>query len=1081
MFDLPIDSLFNPVLLFWISFFYLVILFHSYGIAKIWNRINGVELLFLSAVVGYIFYIATIYLIFPLIGLINGLIGLFPKTIIASLSLFQINYTDLGQLFVYLFVTILVPLFSYFIIISSIYLVIKLIQYCLDPNNVIFPNYRRFVVLKKIKLSNTIVLDIPYFFFLISVICLLLGGLINTTQNILFSWDIWSQINNFLQGVVFIGCVVGCFLFLMDVKKYGLNICKFAFYVYNNVFEHMYRNQNVKPEETDSYKLTKLGIFIQNHLGALIIFCIFWMLLLALTQYHQGTISFIELLVWIILFIVSVIIASLPPEWIKKLNRKIQCASTNLSIPSNPPKNSTEQKIDFGMIDAPLDDPDDDQFLRENFTEGITNLIKNRNDPSSLVIGIYGEWGEGKSSVLNFIKKDLEKNPDVVCVKFNPWRYNDEMQLLRNFFFTLADALETSLSTSSEKIGEFIGKYATILSPVTLKIGDIAEVSPGGVLTNAGKIFSSVELEDLKERIEKILDVEQKKVVIFIDDIDRLDRQEIQILLKIVKLSADFRHTFYILAFDEEMVASALSEKYGSGAYTTENNENGKRFLEKIIQIPLPLPKINDNVLLSMCFKGIENLLKNEKIQLSDEELQQFVYQFNLGFITHLKTPRLVKRYLNTLSFSLPLLKNAISIPDLLLIEAIHVFRPSCFLKIREYPEVFLGSEFNTLSNPEEVKKRYLSIWDSVFKEEIEFEKGNLKKVLSHIFPRTRTLYENMNYGRDWDLSWDKEKKLASKRHLDRYFAYAFPKGDVSEIEIKQVIAIFGKLDEPQKFEILQKFTADVQSADLFILELRKNIGDLNPDYISDFILSLSKNSFLFPKIDIGFKLSPYSQLAAFLHERIDAIPETSQKMSLLKSICSSAEPPSFGFNILRNVEQKIKAEPNPNMSGLQEVDLNALSNIILERVQTISLDSLISSNDMPITFYYWSKYGSKKDIESYLSESFVSKPDSVIRFLKCYVSKAFNADGPVRGSLMRDPYNAIAKFCDPSIIYTALERLFGDLSNAEYREDDDIIDEERQIAIQFSYMYHHKEQKTDELIPTESNQTSNEKAEKDN
>ena len=767
----------------------------------------------------------------------------------------------------------------------------------------------------------------------------------------------------------------------------------------------------------------------------------------------------------------------LPQKWVIRFKENVQKKIGKKSVETPPSENGIKNSLNYEFSDGPLKDLNDDQFCRKNFIKSISNMIKNREDPSSVVIGIYGEWGEGKTSTLNFIENDLKTNSTIVCVKFNPWRYNDETQLLRNFFFTLAENLEISLISDREKIGELIGKYATILSPVTFKISDIAEVSPGGVLTNAGKLFSSVELEDLKERIEKILDVTHKKVVIFIDDLDRLDREEIQILLKIVKLSADFRHTFYILAFDEEMVASALSEKYGSGVNATENNENGKRFLEKIIQIPLPLPKINNHVLLNMCFNGVDHLLKNEKIQISDEKVQQFVYQFNLGFFSYLKTPRLVKRYLNTLSLSLPLLKNAINIPDLLLIEAIHVFKPASFLKIREHPEVFLGSEFNTLQNPEDVKKRYLLIWDSVFKNETEFEKENLKRVLSYLFPRTRTLYENMNFGHEWDLLWDKEKKIASKRHLNRYFAYAFPEGDISEEDVKHFLATFGDLSEAQISETIQTFTVDVQSADLFILELRKNIRTLNPDHIGAFVLSMAKKSYLFPKLDIGFKLSPYSQLAAFLHELISEIPETSQKMLLLNSIFSSAEPPSFGFNIIRNFKLKIKAEPSPDGSSPQEIDLNALSNILIERVRKITLDSLISSEDMPLTFYYWSRYGSKEDVESYLSREFASKPDSVIRFLKCYVSKASTIEGPVRGNLMRDSYNAIAKFCDPLIIYNALERLFGDLSNAEYGEDNDIIEEGRHIANQFSYLYHHKEQKTDELTPIKFNQTSNEKA----
>ena len=91
------------------------------------------------------------------------------------------------------------------------------------------------------------------------------------------------------------------------------------------------------------------------------------------------------------------------------------------------------------------------------------------------------------------------------------------------------------------------------------------------LIGNIGKFFgnklSSVTVEQKKNEIEKILQEEKKRIVIFIDDIDRLDKSEIQAIFKLVKLSAGFSYTTYVLAFDQEMVASALNEKYGNNSY----------------------------------------------------------------------------------------------------------------------------------------------------------------------------------------------------------------------------------------------------------------------------------------------------------------------------------------------------------------------------------------------------------------------------------------------------------------------------------------------------------------------------------
>ncbi len=98
------------------------------------------------------------------------------------------------------------------------------------------------------------------------------------------------------------------------------------------------------------------------------------------------------------------------------------------------------------------------------------------------------------------------------------------------------------------------------------------------------------------------------------DDIDRLDKQEVQAIFKLVKLSADFPFVSYVLAFDEEMVAAALAEKYG-------NLEAGKKFLEKIIQVPLHLPPVRSEILRDLCFEGINAASESETVFTCDWSL----------------------------------------------------------------------------------------------------------------------------------------------------------------------------------------------------------------------------------------------------------------------------------------------------------------------------------------------------------------------------------------------------------------------------------------------------------------------------
>jgi len=333
-------------------------------------------------------------------------------------------------------------------------------------------------------------------------------------------------------------------------------------------------------------------------------------------------------------------------------------------------KNPINMEDDFGS-DAPLWHQHMDAFSRTDFTSRVSELIINRKDPRSIVVGIYGEWGVGKTTVLNYIDEALSNRGNIVTVWFNPWHFDDENYLIRSYFQTLAAALGRSLKNNKEMIGELLDKYATILLPLSFTFGGTINLAPGERLKDLGKGLSSVELDELKVRIEEILKNQNIRVVIFMDDIDRLSITEIHTVFKLVKLSANFDNTLYVLALDEKMVAKSIGRHYGGGTET-----DGKQFLEKIIQVPLYLPKLRSYDLRDYCFNSVDQAVQGAKITLSDDDVRVFVLYFTKGLEVRLKTPRMAKRYANALAFSLPLLKNEVNVVDLMLVEGLRIVFP---------------------------------------------------------------------------------------------------------------------------------------------------------------------------------------------------------------------------------------------------------------------------------------------------------------------------------------------------------------------------------------------------------------------
>lgn len=336
--------------------------------------------------------------------------------------------------------------------------------------------------------------------------------------------------------------------------------------------------------------------------------------------------------------------------------------------------------------DQPITRIEEDRFGRGEFAKRIAGVISSLKDKSSIVVSVNAPWGEGKSSVLNMVEGELNRLGNSLIIRFNPWRFSDEEQLLRKYFKALSMKLGKTLSRGKE-LAEVLDAYSdaiTSLAELTIPFG-------GNILGKLSKKVSerlakAADLEGLKGKIEKYLEAEKKRIVIFMDDIDRLESREIQAVFRLVKLTADFPYTAYILAFDEEMVSASLAEQFN------KDKEAGRSFLQKIVQVPLPVPPAEPRILRAMGLNGVESALNSIEVVLTQEEAEQFVTIFDKSFRQMLSSPRAVKRYINMLNFALPILKGEVNMLDLILIEGVRAFYPKVYETVRAEFRPFLNS-----------------------------------------------------------------------------------------------------------------------------------------------------------------------------------------------------------------------------------------------------------------------------------------------------------------------------------------------------------------------------------------------------
>jgi hypothetical protein len=534
-------------------------------------------------------------------------------------------------------------------------------------------------------------------------------------------------------------------------------------------------------------------------------------------------------------------------------------------------------------------------------------------------------------------------------------------------------------------------------------------VSPGAGAQEFGRQLSNVELDTLRERVEKVLKEAETKVVVLIDDIDRLDRNEIQAMFKLVKLSAGFRETSYVLAFDDEIVSDALAEKYGSGS-----KEAGRSFLEKIIQVPLNLPPADELSLRKMTFEGVDSALKLSGIELTEDQAQAFGRHFVDGLELRLRTPRQAKRYANVLTFALPILKSEVHPVDHLLIEGMRVFYPKLYLAVRENPDICLGRRLTDRTNPSE-KERILKQIDAGFSGLTISEQEAAKDLLKVLFPRLTSLFGNMSYGRDWDERWEREKRICSDQYFQRFFSYAIPLGDLSDQALDSFLDMIPNSDQPTIGELIKEFVSRGQSARL-IHKLRRREDTFNPAVAEKLAIVLAKNAKSLPVEKGAWSaiLSTAAQASILIYKLIRRIQSGADRERVARDIIKHAEPLPFAFECLRWL-RKDKEKPGSEETVSEELE-RELGEILVNRVKDASNTEppyiSFPDNGAPALFWIWNEYGSKGEVGNYLTDRFGNNAAETPKFLASYVGTAWGMESGLshKGDLRRDSYDAIVK-----------------------------------------------------------------------
>ena len=383
--------------------------------------------------------------------------------------------------------------------------------------------------------------------------------------------------------------------------------------------------------------------------------------------------------------------------------------------PRNESKPETEKGNGFPNDDIkPQNTPKALQQYAEVITEQLlcTNLSEH-----SFAVGITGEWGSGKTTFLELLQSKLLYKAEIVS--FNPWMCRTPEQVTEDFFASMQHQLSPRHSSLSKPLRD----YARYITNATLSWGH-------GFLSKLTLAFPQESLQEKKERLSKRFAKLHEPVVVFIDDLDRLESSEVFEVLRLIRNTADLKNTIYVVAYDKEYVSNVLVGK---------NIMNPVAYLEKIFPVEIHQPKVEDYQIMQVLYKDMNRVtlfngtFANELFNRIKPDEKQLIVKI-LG--NYRQARRFVRVYTLNVMYIQRVFTNEIKLTDLFWMELLQTYDKTIYDILGKEPLTLLylqGGKYKL--RPGVAEKGYMSEQEKRYEYNGERKwKDGTEKILELLF-----------------------------------------------------------------------------------------------------------------------------------------------------------------------------------------------------------------------------------------------------------------------------------------------------------------------------------------------------------
>jgi predicted KAP-like P-loop ATPase len=443
------------------------------------------------------------------------------------------------------------------------------------------------------------------------------------------------------------------------------------------------------------------------------------------------------------------------------------------------------------LVDLAKKTKEEDDLGYYDYAVRLAHKIKLTKTNKAFAIGVNAKWGYGKTTFLSYLDVNFKNNNEIIKFNFNPWACADPKDVIREFFISFQNEISGSNKSLFKKVKGYSDKLLGERNLFSDYLGFI-------------KIFQKTEsIHNFYYGVNKEIGRLDKKIIIFIDDVDRLKTEEVFEVLKLVRNTANFQNTFFIMAYNREYVINSIKK---------ENETDVTSYLDKIVQFEVNLPYFEKSIL-------IERFKSNLKDSLNKRLIYE-IERINTGdFILKslLNNMRDVVLLSNSLSLNIDKLLDEVDFHDFIKLELLRLKFPSVYKSLSINYTKYLKNENNTyypitsdeykMSSEDEFFRKFNS--DSINaknlirnagdanKDKSDFlliEESNLereeiniiKTLLKDIFSLDYIDYDQNK----WKKNKNKKLSIANPSIIKRYFRFTLLKTEFSNSELKLIIDV---------------------------------------------------------------------------------------------------------------------------------------------------------------------------------------------------------------------------------------------------------------------------------------------------